>query len=156
MDTWVCMDAVPCCLPETITTLLIGYSESISCLVMCRHLLQYKIIFFKYLPRVYGGPTWRQTLYGEGRSVEGSPCPLGKRSQVHTRVLEAQAQNFLSKSVVLSPPPSWERGGGHLIPNILPNTAFPSPLDPFCCHCRPFPSAKDALLLSTKSSSWRG
>ena len=29
-------------------------------------------------------------------------------------------------------------------------------LDPFCCHCRPFPSAKDALLLSTKSSSWRG
>ena len=59
--------------------------------------------------------------------MEGSPCPLGKKSQVHTRVLEAQAQNFLSKSVVLSPPPSWERGGGHLIPDILPNTAFPRP-----------------------------
>ena len=55
--------------------------------------------------------------------MEGSPCPLRERSQVHSRVLEAQAQNFLSKSVVLPLPPSWERGGGHLIPN----TAFPSP-----------------------------
>ena len=67
-------------------------------------------------------------MEGEGRQiVESSPCPLGKRSQVHTTVLEAQAQNLLSKSVVLSPPPSWKRGGGHLIPSILPNTTFPSP-----------------------------
>ena len=165
MDTWVCVDAVPCWLPETITALFIGYSESVSCLVVCRHLLQYKIIFFNISPGSMEVPLGSRLCMGregvwrgkEDRSWKVVPVLWGKEVRYTLQCLKPRPRTFSpnrwssphhhpgKEGVVISSPASFQ--------TLLSPAQI---LDPFCCHCRPLPSVKDALFLSTKSSSWRG